>query len=181
MMRILLIVLAALFFSSGCAKMQVGGTKEPIKMDISMRLDIYQHVQRDIDDIEDIVSGAEENKKANDERSLLGVFINDAYAQEGLSPEVEQAALRRRDRLAELSSWEAQGVIGENKNALVEVRDPQGADDSVNRIVEEENADRTIIYKSVAEKNGTSVKAVQKLYAKRLQADATSGTLAIAR
>jgi len=171
-----LFILLAIFFSLGCARVQVGGTKEPIKMDISMRLDIYQHVQKDIDEIESIVSGSGENKKAADQQSLLGVLVSVAYAQGGLSPEVEQAALRRKDRLAELSSWQAKGVIGENKNALVEIRNPQGADSSVSQIVDAENADRMIIYASIANKNGTSVEEIQKLYAERLQAGAPSGT-----
>lgn len=173
---LLILLLLAISFSSGCARMQVGGTKEPIKMDISMRLDIYQHVEKDIDAIESIVSGAKENKNTSDKQSLLGILISEAYAQESLSPEVEQAVLRRKDRLAELSSWQAKGVIGENKNALVEIRNPQGVDSAVSRIVDGENADRMIIYQSVAKKNGTSVEEVQKLYAKRLQTDAPSGT-----
>lgn len=175
-MKLLLISLLVIPFSVGCARMQVGGTKEPIKVDVTMRLDIYQHVEKDIDAIEGIVSGAKENKNTADQRGLLRIFISDAYAQEGLSPEVEQAALRRKDRLAELSSWEAKGVIGENKSGLVEIRNPQGADSTAGQIVEGENADRRIIYQAVANKNGTSVEEVQKLYARRLQANAPAGT-----
>jgi len=175
-MKLFLILSLAVFFSLGCAKIGVGGTKEPIKVDISMRLDIYQHVEKDIDAIESIVSGSKENKKAVDKQSLLGILVSEAYAQEGLSPEVEQAALRRKDRLADLSSWEAKGVIGENKNGLVEMRNSQAADYSVSNIISGENADRMVIYQSVAKKNGTSVEEVQRLYAKRLQGDASSGT-----
>jgi len=175
-MRFFLILLLVISFSLGCAKVRVGGTKDPIKVDISMRLDIYQHVQKDIDAIESIVSGSKDNKKAADKQSLLGIFVREAYAQEGLSPEVEQAALRRKDRLIELSSWEAKGVIGENKNGLVEIRNSQGADSAAGQIVAGENADRMIIYQSVANKNGTSVEEVQKLYAKRLQTNAPAGT-----
>ena len=175
-MRLFLTLLLAVYFCLGCARMQVGGTKEPIKMDISMRLDIYQHVQKDIDDIESIVSGAKEDKKAGDKQSLLGMIVGEAYAQDDLSPELEQAALRRKDRLTELSSWEEKGVIGENKNGFVEIRNSQGADSSVSQIVSAENSDRMIIYQSIAKKNGTLVAEVQKLYAKRLQQNAPSGT-----
>ncbi len=175
-MKLFLILLLAVSFSLGCARMQVGGTKEPIKLDIAMRLDIYQHVEKDIDAIENIVSGAGDNKKAAGKQSFLGILAADAYAQEALSPEVELAALRRKERLSELSSWQAKGVIGENKNALVEIRNPQGVDSPVNKIAPDENSDRMIIYQSLAKKNGTSVEEVQKLYAKRLQATAPSGT-----
>jgi len=176
-MRTALLLGLVLFVSLGCARVQVVAPKEPIKMDISMRLDIYQHVQKDIDAIENIVSGAAgEPTKAPDKQSMLGIFVGNAYAQESLSPEVEQAALRRKARRAELSSWEAKGVIGENKNALVEIRNSQEADLSASQIVSQENADRMIIYQSIANKNGTSVAEVQKLYAERLQSSAPSGT-----
>jgi len=35
------------FLTVGCAKVQVQAPKEPIKVDISMRLDVYQHVEKD--------------------------------------------------------------------------------------------------------------------------------------
>ena len=175
-MRFSLILLLAIFFSLGCAKMQIGGTKEPIKLDLSARLDIYQHVEKDIDAIESIVSGSKDNKSVVNKQSLLGIFVREVYAQEGLSSEVEQAALRRKNRLGELSSWEAKGVIGENKNGLVEIRDSQGVSSAAGQIVAGENADRIIIYQSVANKNGTSIEEVQKLYAKRLQTNAPTGT-----
>ena len=92
------VVLAFAFFLfsfMACARVRVEAPKDPIKVDISMRLDIYQHVQTDINQIENIVSGAQEKPKPKDGQSLLDHFIHSAYAQEGLSPEVEQAALRR--------------------------------------------------------------------------------------
>jgi uncharacterized protein len=175
-MRFFSILLIAAFFSLGCARVSVGGAKEPIKVDIAMRLDIYQHLEKDIDAIENIVSGSKVNKSAADKHSFLGLFVGDAYAQEDLSPEVEQAALKRRDRLEELSSLEIKGVIGENKKGLVEIRNAQSADSTVNQIVAAENTDRGIIYQAIASKNGTSVEEVQGLYAQRLQTSAPSGT-----
>jgi len=162
----------------GCARVRVEAPKEPIKVDISMRLDIYQHIEKDIDAIESIVSGSKEKQKteAKDNQSLLGGFILNAYAQEGLSPEVERSALKRKDRLSELSSWEEKGVVGENRLGLVEIRNSGAAGPSVGQLVNSENSDRMTIYQEVAKKNGTSVEEVQKLYAKKLQANAPSGT-----
>ena len=158
----------------GCARVKVEAPKEPIKVDISMRLDIYQHVEKEINAIEDIVSGSDEKPKAKDDHSLLGYFVNSAYAQENLSPEVEQAALRRKDRRAELTSLESKGAVGEDKSGLVVL---MSKDDLVaDKLVKQENSDRMIIYESIARKNGTSVEDVQKLYAKRLQKDAPAGT-----
>jgi hypothetical protein len=103
-------------------------------------------------------------------------LVAEAYAQEGLSPEVEQAALRRKDRKASLSEAQAKGIIGENKEGLVQIRLADQAGAGFESLVNQENADRLVIYKAVAQKNGTSVEEVKKLYAKRLQNDAPSGT-----
>ena len=178
-MRTFFILILLGVFSLGCAKMQVGGTKEPIKLDIAMRLDVYQHMEKDIDAIENIVSGSADSvdpAQAAGKQSFLGSFISSAYAQEGFSPEVEAAALRRKDRLGQLSALEAKGVIGENKQGLVELKNPQDSGQEASQIVSAENSDRMIIYQGVASKNGTSIADVKKLYAMRLQADAPAGT-----
>lgn len=175
-MKIIFLIILAVALSLGCARVRVEGSKEPIKVDISMRLDIYQHVEKDIDDIESIVSGGKEKPKAQDKQGFLNYFVINAYAEDGLSPEVEQAALRRKDRRSELNSWQEKGVLGENRLGLVEVRNASAADSSAGQLVKAENNDRMIIYQAVAKKNNTSVEEVQKLYAKRLQQDAPNGT-----
>ena len=175
-MKITLIFMLGLILSLGCARVMVQTPKEPIKVDISMRLDIYQHIEKDIDEIESIVSGSKEKIKSEDEQSWLDYFIGSAYAQEGLSPEVEQAALRRGQRYSELMSWREKGIIGENRLGLLEIRDPQGADSSLKQLVNDENSDRMIIYQEVAGKNQVSVEEIQRIYAERLQNDAPSGT-----
>ncbi len=159
----------------GCARLSVQGSKEPIKVDITMRLDVYQHVEKDIDAIEGIVSGVMDKAKPGDKQSFLSNFISSAYAQEGLSPEVEQAALRRKERINELHALEGKAIVGENKSGLVKARDLSQATNVVKQIIDAENCDRIIIYKAVAAKNNTSLEDVQKLYAKRLQNDAPLG------
>ncbi len=168
-MKIATLFMLAVIICLGCANVQVQAPKEPIKVDISMRLDIYQHIEKDIDEIENIVSG-------KDKQSFLVGLVGVAFAEEGLSPEVEDAALRRKDRRSELSVWESKGVVGENKSGLVEIRNSSAADSSVQRLVSAENNDRMLIYRAVAAKNKSSVEEVQKLYAKRLQDDAPGGT-----
>ncbi|MGD0336489.1 MAG: DUF1318 domain-containing protein [Candidatus Omnitrophota bacterium] len=176
-MKRLLFVLAAVILAIGCARVSVQGSKEPIKLDISMRLDIYQHVEKDIDAIEGIVSGDKDNKKPVDKQSFLSSFINNAYAEEEeFNPEVREAALRRKARVDELRAFEEKGIIGENKMGLVEVRDQSQATDSVRKLVEAENSDRMFIFKSMAAKNNISVQEVQKLYAKRLYHRLRPGT-----
>jgi len=165
------IFLAALFIVTGCARVQVVAPKEPIKVDIAMRLDVYQHVEKEIDEIEDIVSG---NKAAEKQTSMLNFFTGIAYAEEGLPSNIKKAAMRRRARYDELSSAESSGRIGENKSGLVELR---GAGDaSLNELISAENSDRMIIYRAIAEKNGAALNEVQKLYSRKRQSKAPSGT-----
>lgn len=177
MKKIMIFAMIAAAISFGCARVNVGGSKEPIKVDIAMRLDIYQHVQKDIDSIENIVVGdkTKPEKKAGNQSFLDCLQLN-AYAQEGLSPDVEQAALRRKDRRDILSSWEAKAVVGENKAGLVEVRNAGLADSSVDGLVKAENADRVLIYRSLAQKYGETLEQIQKVYAEKLVDQAPSGT-----
>ncbi|MFH1753937.1 MAG: YdbL family protein [Candidatus Omnitrophota bacterium] len=165
-------LLLTLVFTVGCATVKMKAPSEPIKVDISMRLDVYQHVQNDIDAIESIVSGSGEAQGAGD-HSFLSLFVKDAYAED-LSSRIEKAALRRKARHSELSLLQGQGVVGESNAGLVVVRKP--GEPSADRLVADENSDRMIIYNEIASKNGTSVASVQKLYAQRLQGDAAAGT-----
>lgn len=164
----------------GCARVSVQAPKEPIKVDISMRLDIYQHIAKDIDDIENMVSGREApsggDAKGKGPQSSLNLFVKDAYADDGLDPAVEAAVMRRKDRRSQLVALQQSGSVGENKSGLVEVRPNGAVESNAASIVSAENSDRMIIYQAIAKKNGGSVSDVQKLYAKRLQSDAASGT-----
>lgn len=175
-MKKALMFLAVFLLILGCARLEVKGAKEPIKLDISMRLDIYQHVAKDIDSIENMVSGAKPKTAVFDKQSLLGYFVAEAYAEEGLGAEVEQAALRRRDRREGLLPLLTQAVIGENKSGLLEIKSSDTQNSSAKQLIQAENSDRMIIYRAVAGKNGISVEEVQKLYAKRLQEDAPAGS-----
>jgi uncharacterized protein YdbL (DUF1318 family) len=168
-MKTAVVLMLAVIISLGCAKLQVQAPKEAIKVDISMRLDIYQHIAKDIDEIENIVAG-------KDKGGFMFGFVGSAFAEEGLSPEVERAALSRKDRRPELFSWEEKGVVGENKSGLAEIRNSAAADSSVRQLVNAENSNRMVIYRGVAAKNNSSVEEVQRLYAKRLQEHAPSGT-----
>jgi len=176
MKRSILMIIGILVIGLGCARVRVEAPKEPIRVDVTMRLDIYQHVAKDIDDIEGIVSGGNSNPSAKDQGSFLDLFVANAYAQEGLSSDVESAAVRRRDRRAQLVALEQKGIVGENKWGLVEVRKSQSSDAATQELVTKENSDRMIIYKAVAEKNSATLEEVQAMYAKRLQNDAPSGT-----
>ena len=145
-------VLLVAVFVLGCAKLNVE-TAKPLKVDINMRVDIYQHVVKDIDDINDQIYGKPQSK--------LNMIFNYAcvYALETSS--LEEAIARRRDRVQTIEDYFAKGYIGENKNALLEIR--PGAPEEVANVVNQENSDRQTLYQITAQKNGSDVTMVQKV------------------
>ena len=165
-----------ILLGAGCTRIKLEGSKKPIKVDISMRLDVYQHLQKDINTIENIVSGPDKKHNNSGGQSLLNYILPYAYAGNEIPPKIKQAALRRKERLSELSSWESRGVIGENKVGLVEIRNNGVRNNSLKRLVKAENKDRTIIYNLLAKRDNTSLLDIQKMYAERLQKDAPAGT-----
>lgn len=174
-MKVFIAILLFMGLSLGCARLRVEGSREPIKVDISMRLDIYQHVSKDIDDIESIVSGSKEKTPKGNHQSLMNYFIGTAFAQGELSPAIEEAALRRKDRRSDLVLWEQKGIVGENRLGLVEIRVSSRATQALEKLIRDENSDRMIIYQAVAKKNNISIEEVQKMYAKRLHEDSPIG------
>jgi len=150
---ILFIVIMALFIIS-CAKISVETTK-PIKVDISMRVDIYQHVVKDIEDINDQIYGSSEK----DFNSLFD--FEQVYAADRMSAAIS----RRKERVGLIEGYFAQGYIGESKDALLELRGnvPERESDQIQKVISEENKDREILYKAIAEKNKTSISSVQKV------------------
>jgi len=153
MKKIGVILLA--FFVISCAKISVE-TKEPIKVDIKMRVDIYQHVVKDVEDINDQIYGS----SGKDFNSLFG--FQEAYAAD-LSVGASEAISRRRERVGSIEAYFAKGYIGENKDALLELRGVPGEDKAaVQGVISAENKDRGIIYKAIAEKNETDISSVRK-------------------
>lgn len=156
----------------GCASVEVKAPKDPIKMDIAMRLDVYQHVVKDADSIEDIVeTGAP--KAATRISSIRGFWVGTAYADDGLGQDALDAAYRRRDRRSTLISLETQGALGEASSALVALRD--SGNSQAKGVMEAENNDRMVIYRAIAAKNGSKVEEVQKIYAARIREGLPSG------
>lgn len=138
-------------FVLGCAKVSLQ-TSEPIKVDINMRLDIYQHAVEEIDSIEDQVFG--------DKMSFrLPALIRDAYAL----TDVEQAVYSRKARTKKIEQMFANGLVGEDRNALLIIL-KDGASDSDKKFVKDENADRKLIYKATAEKMNLEYNKIVKLF-----------------
>lgn len=167
-----------LFLLIGCARVRIE-SKEPIKLDVTMRLDVYQHVSEDARNIENMISAPKEEKaQVTIQKNSMRFDIDEAYAQEvgDFPAPVKEAIERRKERRQDLALWELKGVIGENRNGFVEIRNPSLADQDVAVLVQDENSDRQEIYQYVAKKNRASVEETAKIFAKQIQGDAPSGT-----
>jgi len=167
---------AILVFVMGCARVSID-SKDPIKLDVSMRVDVYQHVSNDVDSIEDMIAGPPEGE-ALGKTSLLDLFVPAAYAGSisDLPDEVVVAIERRRGRRAQIVLLASQGYIGENENGFLDVFDKNSLDAGKLTMVEEENKDRLVIFEYVAKKNGASVEDTGKVFGVRIQKDAAAGT-----
>lgn len=167
MKRLLVIFIILILF--GCAKLSVETTK-PIKVDISMRVDVYQHVVKDVESIEDQIYG-------NKEKQLNFIFGSSiVYAQD--SSNVDAAIQRRKDRASEIEGYFAKGYIGENKDALLEDISgsiPADIRARIKSLITQENKDREILHQSTAKKNSVNVSEVRKIFFQNHYKRAPSG------
>ena len=162
-----------IFVVLGCASVEVKAPKDPIKVDIAMRVDIYQHVANDINEIENLVSG---DSSRNEQQSFWGMGLMEVYAQDSISLKAEEAALRRKERRPRIVSLESGGVVGENLKGFVEIRQPSPTNQEVQKLLNDENNDRMVIYQEISRKNGAKIQDVQKIYSQRIYSDAPTGT-----
>ena len=139
-------------------------TEEPIKLNINMRIDVYQHVAKDADSIEDEIYGED------DEGANIFFSSGTAYAAES-SAEVNAAVERRKKRTDEIGKYFTNGYIGENRQAHLKIKTralpPSLAKETkmaIRRMIEDENRDREIIYRAVAKKRGAEVSEVRKVF-----------------
>ena len=143
----------------GCARIRVE-TPEPIKLDINMRVDVYQHVVKDVESIEDQIYGGKE-------KQLNFIFeVKTAHAAD-YTGDVSAAIESRKKRVSVVEGYSRNGYIGENREARLEITGaeiPAELKKEIAKIVKEENKDRDIIYEAVAKKNGVDVVEIRKVF-----------------
>ena len=98
------------------------------------------------------------------------------------NPAIDAIKKRITQRFDKLKPYFKAGAIGEANDGLVSIRDasilPMKDRATLNRIVNEENADRTALYQEVAKELGVETKdlpKVQQSFAKKWQAFAGAG------
>jgi uncharacterized protein len=91
-----------------------------------------------------------------------------------LAPAQDLGAVRARmaERLPQVDALKASGAIGEDNQGYVSVREAQG---NASEVVSAENADRRVVYESIAKQTGTSAEAVGRQRAQRIAAQSAAG------
>ena len=86
------------------------------------------------------------------------------YTIKQMTPEVSAALESRRDRYETLQQLKKQGKVGENNQGYLEAF---STDSDVKTIVGAENADRAVIYKTIAQQNNLSgaLSTIEKVFA----------------
>ena len=123
-------ILALVMLLGGCGGFPVHvSTPEPLKVDITMRVDIFQHARRTADDTGE--TPAEPEPQTSTEGAIES---------------------RRRDRMAEIQRFKNSRLVGENHYGLLTIREaPAGPyGQRVNETVDAENADRKALMKDLA-------------------------------
>lgn len=121
-------------FLTACAGPTVNlATPQPIKVDIAMRLDVYQH--------------AKEASKKSTPTSTTSTDPAEA----------------RRNRMADIQTFKNSRLVGEGRDALLAIRveTPGDYGDFIRKTVDAENTDRMALMKSDAEKQKTSLPQIQ--------------------
>jgi hypothetical protein len=138
------VALAACALLSGCKAPSINlSTNEPIKVDIAMRLDVYQH---------EAPAGA-------------------ASASASPAPTPARSgdpAERRRNREADIQTFKNGRLVGESRNGLLVILVEPAGDygDYVRRTVAGENSDRMALMKARADKEKRPLSDVQAAEAK---------------
>ena len=102
------------------------------------------------------------------------VFAQSKYNIKEMTPEVQAALDNRRNRFDQLSTFKAKGIIGENNHGYVEVL---VSDSEAETLADQENQDRQVIYKTIAQQNDLTdaMGTIEKAFAETQRERAASG------
>jgi uncharacterized protein YdbL (DUF1318 family) len=135
-------------FLAGCTSIPVNvGTTEPVKVDIAMKVDVYQHA---------------------DPSAAKKVVVQ---------PPPTDVAKARRNRMAEIQILKNARIVGENHAGYLEVRNspPGEYGDYVRTTVDSENADRARLIEKLAKEKNLAVAEMEKQQSELFRKDAFPG------
>ena len=138
----------AVLLLAGCTSIPVNvGTTEPVKVDIAMKVDVYQHA---------------------DPNAAKKVVVQAPPAD---------VAKARRNRMAEIQILKNARIVGENHAGYLEVRNspPGEYGDYVRTTVDAENADRARLIEKLAKEKNLAVAEVESQQAELFRKDAFAG------
>ncbi|HTQ30964.1 MAG TPA: YdbL family protein [Opitutaceae bacterium] len=95
-----------------------------------------------------------------------------ALAVTGLA-RAEGARERMEQRLPALDAMKTRGVVGENNQGFLEVRD--GGGEAAAKLVAAENQDRTLVYANIAKKYNTTPDEVGRRRARKIAENSSPG------
>jgi hypothetical protein len=147
-MRIAPIVFLAFFVLAGCSSIPIDvGTSEAVKVDIAMKVDVYQHA---------------------DPQAGKKVVVQ---------PPPTDVAKSRRDRMAEIQILKNSRLVGESHAGSLAVRNlpPGEYGDYVRTTVDAENADRARLLEKLAKEKGLPVADAEKQQAELFRKNAFPG------
>ena len=138
----------AILTVGGCSSIPVNvGTTEPVKVDIAMKVDVYQHA---------------------DPGATKKVVVQ---------PPPTDVARSRRSRMAEVQLLKNSRIVGENHAGYLEVRNspPGEYGDYVRTTVDAENADRARLIEKLAKERNATVTDIEKQQSELFRKDAFAG------
>lgn len=125
-------------------------TDEPLKVDINVRLDVYQHEGKEGEGGATGTSGAGGEAGAESDEAKVSADL---------------VAKRKRDRMEEVQRLKNNRLVGENHRGLLTIRklplDDYG--DYVKKTIEDENYDRNYLMRVEAKERNALLHAVQEM------------------
>ena len=96
------------------------------------------------------------------------------YSIKSMTPEVEAALDGRRNRFDQLNELKTKGLVGENNKGYVEAL---SEDKDAKVLAKAENADRKVIYATIADQNGLTeaIETIEKVFAQVQRDKAEAG------
>jgi len=186
---IIVVIFSLILLTSGCTHKVDVATKNPIAVDVKMRIDVYHHVQKQAGYIEDMISGKESipEEPANDNSSRIEpLVVKTAHAQEiapdKITPRMLEAIKARQKHHQDLTKWESKGVIMENRDGYVQINNKalanyaQNDKANIETITREENTNRKIIHQEVANINNISTQEAGRQFSYTYKERAPEGT-----